>query len=354
MKRIITIATVVIAVGMIVFLLVKNKKTLDSKKVAADRSQVPVAVILRSADILPIRGDFSLPATLSAKEEANVSAASAGRIAALYIELGNTVKQGQVIGHLDVKENQIKLRSAELTIEKLQRDYERNKVLVAGNATNVNAMQDSKYDLDSKLLEAEQLRKQISDGNIVAPINGIITEKRMKTGEFASMGATIATIVDVHKLKAEVYVPENSVFKLKAGQEATITTEVYPGEIFTGTITYISPKGDDNHNYLVELSVHNNKASQLKAGVYAIVKFSQETKDKTLQIPKVSLVDGIKNPYVYVSKNGKAEERKLVLGREFGENIEVLNGLAAGDQVITSGHINITQGSVIQPIATIR
>lgn len=348
MKRILTLAIILIAALAIIVLLIRNKKILDSKKVVSDRSRVPVSVILKKAEVLSVEGTLSLPATLSAREEANVASAASGRIESLNVELGSKVTKGQVIGRLDTRENQIKLQSAELAIEKLQRDYERNQALAAGNATNANAVHDSKYDLDSKKLEADQLRKQISDGNVIAPISGTITEKKMKAGEFASVGATLLTVVDISMLKAQVYVPESSVFALSPGKKASISTEVYPGELFNGTVIYVSPKGDDNHNYLVELVVQNNKASKLKAGVYAIVKFDLGGQQKALQIPKAALVDGIKNPYVYVAKNGKAEERKIVLGREAGENMEVLSGLKVGEQVIISGQINLLNGSVIQ------
>lgn len=352
MKRIITIAAIVVVIAMIAILLIRNKKELDSKNVVSDRSQIPVSVILVPVKELPVTNELSLPATLSADEEANISAAASGRIETLNIELGSLVSQGQVIGKLDERENQIKLQSAELAIEKLQREYERNKALIAGNATNAKAVQDSKYDLDSKRLEAEQLRKQIADGNIVSPIRGIITEKKMKKGEFASTGATIATVVNINTLKAKVYVPENSVFKLKTSQKALLTTDVFPTETYVGVISYVSPKGDENHNYLLELSVQNNKTHQLKAGVYAKVKFNMGESDKALQIPKTALVDGMKNPYVYVARSGKAAERKIVLGREVGENIEVVAGLAAGEQVVNSGQINITEGSLIKSIGT--
>lgn len=352
MKRILTIAAVVIPMAIIVLLLIRNKKTLDSKNVVSDRSAVPVAVTVQTARQLPVVGDLTLPATVSANEEANISAATSGRISSLTIELGSRVTKGQVIGHLDMKENEIKLQSTELAVEKLRRDYERNKVLIAGNAVNLTAVQDSKYDLDSKILEAEQLKKQISNGSIVAPISGTITAKNMVAGEYANTGTTIATMVDIFSLKVKAYVPESSVFKLKMGQSATISTDVFPGKTFDSRITYISPKGDDSHNYLVELSVQNNKASELKAGVYALVRFAIGGSQETLQMPKMALVDGIKNPYVYVAKDNKAMERKLVLGRENGENIEVLDGLSDGDQVVTTGQINIVDGSNIKIIGS--
>jgi len=349
-KRILTILAVLLVISAITLTLLKNKKTLDENKQPVNRSQIPVTVTLDTVKMIKIDGALNLPATLSAWEEANITAEIPGRIQDLNIDLGSVINKEQVIGHIDVSENQIKLAAVELAIEKLNRDYERNKVLAAGNATNASAVTDAKYDLDSKKLEAAQMRSQIEKAGITSPISGIITEKKTVTGEFVNTGSVIAAIADTRRLKARVYVPENKVFTLKPGGKAQITTATWPGQLFEGIVNYISPKGDDNHNYLVELSVSNKKGNFLKAGLYVQVVFGTVKNEHALQIPKAALAEGVKNPYVYVAVNNTAEERKLVLGRENGEYIEVISGLNEGEQVITSGLINILAGSRIEAI----
>lgn len=352
MKRIITIGVVVLVVLAILFTLIKNKKTLDSKNVVTDRSAVPVAVTLIQVAQQAITEQINTPATLIAQEEASIVVSSSGRIVSLSFKLGSVVRKGQVIGHLDVDELKLKLQSAEVSIAKLTKDLERNKILVEGNATNAKTVQDSQFDLDSKRLEADQLRKQISNGVIQAPISGIISEKQKEAGEYVGNNEMIGKVVNTNSLKARVYVSENNVFKLKNGQRATITTEVFPTETFNGIISFISPQGDDNHNYLVELAVDNNKSSRLKAGMYAMINFNESGTSTALQIPKSALVDGIKNPYVYVADGNKAVEKKIIIGREWGNKVEVISGLQEGDQIIMSGQINIVNGSTIKAIAS--
>jgi RND family efflux transporter MFP subunit len=349
-KRIFTILIVIAIIGVIVFLLFRNKKTLDENKKPVDRSHVPVSVSLDTARVMAIQEEISLPATLAAKDEGNISAEISGRIERLNIELGTVVGKGQVVGHIDIKETQLKLEAAELSIEKLNRDYERNKILVAGNATNANAVTDAKYDLDSKKLEAAQLRSQIAKSNIVSPVSGVVTDKKMVSGEYVNAGGVIGTVVDVYNLKAKVYIPENKVMSIKAGQNALVTTESFPGEKFTGKVIFVSPKGDDNHNYLAELLIENKDGNRLKAGLYVQVLFAGKQQREALQIQKIALVEGTKNPYVYVAQNGKAVEKKIITGRENGEYIEVLSGLSNGEHVITSGLINILPGSFVQSI----
>ncbi|WP_337040978.1 efflux RND transporter periplasmic adaptor subunit [Emticicia sp. 17c] len=345
--RIITIAIIVVIAGAISFKLVANKKKIDESKKVVDRSQVAVFVTTTPVALLPINGNLTLPAILEPKEKATISTGTQGKIETLNIELGTRVSKGQTIGTIDTKVKQINLQSTELTINKAKSDYERNKDLLAGNAINETAVTDAKYNYENNQLQAAQLKQQISDAKIIAPINGVVTDKKLTAGEYANIGTVIASLVDVSQLKTVVYVNEKDVYELKIGQAASITCDVYPTKTFSGRIIYISPQGDDNHNYKVDILLANGNAA-LKAGTYVKVEFNLNKNANALQIPKRALGDGMKNPYVFVAQGNKAVLRKVVLGREIGENIEVLSGLQEGEQVITEGIINIVDGSNIQ------
>lgn len=345
--KIITIAIIVAVIGGISFQLIANKKKIDESKKVVDRSQVAIFVTTTKVSLLPISGNLTLPAVLEPKEKATLSSSTQGKIETLNIELGTRVAKGQVIGTVDTKVKQISLQSTELTINKAKTDYDRNKELLAGNAINETAVNDAKYNYENNRIQAEQLKQQIADGKIVAPISGTVTDKKLTAGEYANIGTPIASIVDVSQLKTVVYVNEKDVYELKMGQSAIITTDVYPTKTFNGRIIYISPQGDENHNYKVDILLANGNAA-LKAGTYVKVEFNLNKNANALQIPKKALGDGMKNPYVFVAEGNKAVLRKIVLGREVGENVEVLSGLNEGDQIITEGIINIVDGSNIQ------
>jgi len=347
MKKITVLAIVILVLAAIVFTLFINKKIIEAKNVVIDRSQNAVTVTIKNVELLPVTGYLSIPSVLAAKEEAVISANTQGKITELFFDIGTIVTKGQIIGRIDSKQRQLSLRATELTIEKLKQDYERFQDLLSGNAINETTVLDAKYNYENTQLQAEQIKKQIEDANIVAPISGIITSRKLLAGEFANMGMMIGTIVNPTQLKASVYVNEKDILKLKINDGAAIMSEVFPGKTFKGIITYISPKGDDNHNYQVDLLV-NNANVQLKAGTYIKAKFELTTESNVLQIPKKALVDGVKNPYVYVVKGNSVKQVKLILGREFDESIEVLQGLGIGESVVIDGQINLMEGSIIE------
>ncbi len=347
-KTIVIIASLVVVVLAIVLTLANNKRKINASKQTIDRSSVPVYVSTFHVEQLPIQGNLNVPAVLSPNEEASISASASGKIVSLHVELGSRVNKGQVIGRVDVKQKELNLKSTELNVEKLENDYERDQVLLKGNAATESAVTKTKYDYETNKIQADLIRQQIQDGNIVSPISGIITEKKLIAGEYVNTGAQIASVVDVSKLKAVVFVSESDVFKLKEGDPVNVSTEIFPGTIFKGKISFISPKGDDNHNYRVEIAVANNNSIRLKAGIYVIAEFNVGGTSTALQIPKRALVEGVKNPYVFIAAGDKSLKRKISIGREVGENIVVLSGLQPGEQVITDGQINLIDGSKIE------
>ena len=345
MKNKIIIAIIaVLLIGAMAYKLTQNKKVITENEKPVDRTNVPVSVTTFDVNYFPVSTDYALPAVLDVNKTGSINATNPGKIVSLNIELGSHVTKGQLIGKVDTKLKEIAVKSTALTIDKLETDAKRTQELIEGNAAPATSILDLNYNLESNKIQKENLQQQIADNNIYAPISGIITQKNVNAGEFINPGSPIATIMDVSVLKAIIYVSENNVYDLKLGQSAQISSAVFPNKLTKGIIKYIAPKGDENHNYRVEVEIPNDG---YKAGTYVNVKFSFKKPAEALQIPKVALVEGVKNPYVYVINGNNIAVRKLQLGEEIGQNIVVLNGLTPGEKVVTSGQINLTTSSKI-------
>lgn len=352
MKKIGVIAGVVILIALIGFKLASNKKIINEQNKTVDRSAIPIPVTVAKAELSSVSGTFGLPAVLKPVSEANITLNTSGKIRALNFDLGTRVSKGETIGSLDNNLKQISLSSAQLLEQKAEADYNRFKDLYAGKAASEVDYNNAKYNYESAKNQVEQIKQQIADGSMIAPVNGVITKKNVEQGEFVNLGATIATIVDISSLKASVMVSERDVYKLKEGMPVIITSDVFPGKEFKGSIRYISDAGDESHNYEVEVTINNNDRLPIKAGTFISVKFDVKENSSALQIPKLALVEGTKNPYVYIVNGNKPVIRKLTLGRDLGDNIEVLNGLKAGETVIISGQINLTENSIIEVVTS--
>jgi len=346
-KTTIIITLAVLAVVILIGArLVSNKKTIDEKNkpVTISNAAIPVTVVevredtvsqslLKTGNLIPFR-------------ETSLMATSQGQVLKVNFDLGSNVSQGSTLIQIDNKLNQLALQATQLNIDKLQKDVTRYNTLYAGNATTELQLNQTKFDYENAVNKAEQIRKQIQDATVKSPISGRIVKKEIEVGEFVNAGTVLATILDVSRLKVQVMVNEKDVYQLHEGQKVKVTADVLSGKMYSGQISYIAPRGNEEHSYPVEITVANS--GQLKAGTFVNVDFSQKSKEKSLQIPRISLVESIKNPYVYVVNQNIAQQRKLTIGRELGDNIEVLGGLQPGDQVVTTGQLNLTNGKSVQ------
>lgn len=334
----------VLLIGGMVYKLVQNKKEIVKNETPVDRSNVPIAVTAFDVNYLPVATDYALPAVLDINKSGIITVVQPGRIESFNVEVGTRVTKGQLVGRLDSKLREIGIKTTEVTIKKLESDIERTKDLIAGDAAPATSINELNYNLESAKIQKENLQQQIADNNIYAPISGIVVQKNANAGEFANPGTPLASIMDISVLKAIVYVSEKNIYELSVGQAVQVTSEVFPNKVIKGVIKFISPKGDENHNYRVEVEIPNNG---YKAGTYVSVKFNFKKPSEALQIPKIALVEGIKNPYVYVIDGNTVAIRKLALGEEVGQNIVVLSGLTPGEKVVTSGQINLSEKSKI-------
>ena len=160
----------------------------------------------------------------------------------------------------------------------------------------------------------------------------------------------MVTLIDISKLRVKINVSESNIYAINTGNQAIVTTEIYPGTEFSGKVTFVSAKGDESHNYPVEVELVNNKQYPLKAGTFVNVKIVVPGTDDGLFIPREALVGSTQNASVYVAENGKAALRKITVKNTNGNDLQILSGLTKGEQIITAGQINLVDGKEINVV----
>ncbi|WP_149241649.1 efflux RND transporter periplasmic adaptor subunit [Dyadobacter sp. 32] len=347
MKRKLIIVGAIALIGILIgYRLVANKSKIDAKNKLPENKEISIPVTVATVGEASTDQQLTRTGSLIPFKEADIMATTAGKVMAVKYELGSYVSKGATVVNVDSRLKTLSLQATELNINKLKKDTERYSKLLAGNAATEVQVNDTRYNYENALNQAEQIKQQIADASVQAPISGRIVKKNIEAGEFVNVGTSLGTILDVSRLKVQVNIGESDVYKLKEGQHVQVKTDIYPDKTFDGTISYIAPLGDESHNYPVEIVIQNS--GNLKAGTFVSVSFSQKTSQATLQIPRSALVESIRNPYVYVLENKTARQRKIEVGREFGDKIEVLSGLKAGETVITTGQINLSEGAAVQ------
>ena len=348
-KRIWIILVVVALIGLIAWRLAANKRKLDEKKEIP--TQVNMAIPVNTAPVIVGSGTDQLirTGTLVPWREASITSNAAGPLTSVNFTLGSFVSQGGTIAQVDNRSLQLQLDAAQLQATKLNSDLKRYQALLAGEATTEVNVADIRFNLATAQNRIAQIRKQMADNAIKAPISGQVVYKSVEPGVYVNPGMALGKIVDISTLKADVLVGEADAYKLRNGQNVRVTTDVFPGRTFNGTVVFISQQGDAAHNYQVQVKL-SNPGNALKAGTFVNVDFIQNSQKPGLQIPRTAVVESIETPYVYVIQNNRAVRRNIATGRDFGNNIEVVNGLAEGEQVVVNGQVNLRDSTEVKVV----
>jgi RND family efflux transporter MFP subunit len=345
----IVIIIVILLIAVVVYKLSANKNKINEKnsKATVTNVRIPVKIATVQNQLLEI--SIKKTGNLAPFKEVKALAMTGGTIRQLRFKLGDHVSQGQVLALTDAHLLQLELQKAESNAAKLRNDLNIYTELLQGKAATQEKVNDLRQNYLDAVNQVGQARKNLADVAIKAPTSGTISAKAVEEGVFVNAGAEIATIINLSKAKVQVNLTESEVYQVSQGQQVKITTDVYPGKVFNGTISFISPQADQTHNYPVEIMVDNASQSILRSGTFVYADFSRETKQQMLVIPREALTESVKNASVYVVTNNVARQKTIQTGVELGGNIQVLSGLSPGDQVVTSGQINLKDGS---PVST--
>jgi len=199
---------------------------------------------------------------------------------------------------------------------------------------------------------------RLSYTRITSPIDGTISERLFDTGDLAVPAKALVTVVQMDTVKVIVYVPENQIRFIAPGLQAQLTVVSYPGRGFYGTIDTVSPTlNPTTRMFSVEIKV-TNKERLLRPGMFAAVSLSVDPHPNALLVPKEAVLyreqylektatreTGVdKVSYVFVVEDGTAHMRKVSLGHESDNVVEVCDGVRAGEQVVIRGVNQLNEG----------
>ncbi len=345
-KYIIWIA-IIAATGLVAFKLISNKQEINKKSAVTESQPITIPVKTTKVATIPVNQQIVKTGNLAPFKETKVLLPSGGIVRQINFELGDKVRKGQVLAVIDSKMNQLELEKINITINKLKHDLQVYQELYEGKAATQEKLTEVQQNYDEALNQSAQLKQQISESNVIAPIDGIIAEKSLEGG-FANAGTELASIVNLSSSKVQVSLTESEAYEVELGQEVKITTNVYPDKVFSGKLTFISPQADQAHNYQAEVSLTNSDNTVLRSGTFVYADFSRDLKENILAIPRPALVENLQNTAIYLIKGDEVSLHEVKIGREINGQVEILEGLKAEDEVVTSGQINLKNGSKIR------
>jgi membrane fusion protein, multidrug efflux system len=319
-------------------------KAPDVPTITADTAKVTRRSLV---DELVVRGTV----TAVPNEDVKVSALVPGRVNAVLVAEGDTVRQGQVIAQLDRQPLEDQRRQAAATVDQAKAQIEnaglnlqRNQQLFERGIAAGKEVEDAKRDLASAQAAVDQAAAALSTAvrniertTVRAPISGQVVKRLVSVGEQVDGTAAqpIAEVANVDRVELAANVPSNQIARIKIGQPVPITSEAFPGRIFEGTVLAIAPAIDTSTNAgLVRIRAANPDHA-LKVGMFAEGSVELSRHD-ALVVPPPALVRSSEGAAVYVVNGDVAQRTEVKVGLEKADAVEILSGITEGQTVLTS------------------
>lgn len=264
-----------------------------------------------------------------------------GHVQKILFTDGSFVKQGTLLIQLDDAIYKAKLISAKAQLAYSEMDYKRKAFLGKSGAIAKQAIDAADADLKEKRANADESGVMVNKMALTAPFDGVVSKCKVNPGDYVTTGSSIVTITDTKHLHIEYNVPEKYLPLLKLGQEVKITTSTYPDQTFTGKVAYIAPTINiENRSVGIYADVPNQE-NKLAPGMFVNVLQFLGTDEHALMVPARSLVPVLDGEQVFKIVDGKAYAVPVQIGKRAGENVEITQGLAPGDVVITDGQLKV-------------
>src|ERR1700726_4276619 len=320
------------------------------------------APVEASAAVVPV----TLPGTTAAFAAANVYARATGYISRRNIDIGDHVKQGELLAELAVPELDEQISQNEATLERLkaavpqaqanstlaQATWARDKPLVRDGWATAH-----QGDIDVQTVKADEAAVSVAQANVsaqerllrvlhqnrayasvVAPFDGVITQRNVDVGALvqgnANTGTFMFEIMQKSVIRVWVYVPQDAAFGVAPGVDAIVRVPEFPDREFPGKVTRIADAPQSStRTLLTEIDIPNPD-NALPPGVYCTVELKIPRPTPSFVVPAEAIIFNRNGLQVAVVNNGKAEIRKVRGTRDMGTQVEVDTGVKPGDQVI--------------------
>lgn len=346
------------------FLLLLAACSAPEEKKASEIPAIPaeVAVISNSN-----AGSFvAASGKIEAQNSANISTRMMGYITALPVKTGQRVSQGQLLVSISNTDLQAKKAQASAAVAQAnaaysnaKKDYDRFVTLYAQKSASQKELDDmtTRYEMAKAGLEtAQQMKKEViaqfAYSNITAPFSGVVTGTFAKAGDMANPGMPLLSLEGESKLQAVVMVPESEISAIKTGLTADVTIKSLNKTIKGKVVERSTSAAQTAGQYLVKIDLENTKdilSGMFVNAVFPVEKTSKQVSANQVLIPTEALISQgqLKGIYI-VNEDNVALLRWLRLGKVYGNEVEVLAGLAANEQYVVKADGRLFNGAKIK------
>lgn len=318
-----------------------------ARQAAAEMVPVEAALVSRG----PISAFLAFNSTLETEAIVDIYPQTTGQVEALLVEEGRIVKEGDPLLKIEDRELRVDADESTANYEQLKKNFARTEDLHARKLINSQDYETQAYQLEQARLRLERAKIRLAYATVRAPFAGVVATREAQVGARVTNGTKLFSLVKLDEIVARVFVPGRYLPIVAENQPAVVTSEFLPDRTFTGWVKRVSPVIDPKSGtFKVTVGVRGEKPADLPPGLFVAVRIITDTHASAMLIPKRAVVYEGGERYVFTIVNDRAVKRKLTVGFEDPQNIEVLSGFEIGTPVIVLGQSGLKDGSLVRSV----
>jgi len=323
--------------------------------VAPDTPEAPKRTNVRVQVLVPTTLDdiFVLTGRIEAWEATDISSEATGNIEWQGVEEGQYVKKGQELLRVDTTSLQNLYDQAKARRDLAVQELERARNLREGGISSPQTLDRAIMDRDVAEADLNVAKIRLDKSVIYASMDGIVDKLYREVNEFVDIGKPLVDLVQIHKVKAIVGIPERDIVYFAVGDKVEITLDALPDRRFEGTIYRIATSADlitRTFNTEIEL---DNQDGIFKPGMTIRARMVRGTFPDAIMIPVFSVLSLENQRFAVVEESGAARVRPIEVGILQGNQVQVTEGLAPGDRLIVVGQRDLREGDLVTVTAEV-
>lgn len=302
-----------------------------------------VAVEVAPVEVLTLTDDVFAVGSLKSRQGVMLRPETSGRVAQLGFTDGQRVRRGQLMVQLDDSLQQAQLQQAQAQANIARTNLQRSRELLAQSFVSQSAVDQNVASLEVAQSQVALAQAQAARMRVLAPFDGTVGIRSVQLGDYVKDGADLVGIEDLSGLQVDFTLPERYITRVRVGQPVEMTLDAMPGRTFPGRIDALDSQVDPNGRALRVRAAVQNSDAMLKPGMFARSRVVFAVRENALVVPEEALVPlGARQLLFKVvdGPDGKKMSQRIEakIGLRQPGKVEILEGLAPGDMVVTAGH----------------
>jgi len=294
---------------------------------------------------------YSGTTTIESDEQATVVSQITGVVLEIHAEEGDFVQAGTVLAKVETDRYELELERGNAALKRLEMDYQRKKELFEKKLVSADDFERASAEFEAQKAAVGLSQLDLKYTSIRAPISGYVSERLVRVGNLVELHQPVFRINSYDPLLAVLHVPERELSVLHKGLEVTVNVDALPNREFRGMVTRISPVVDPGTGTFRVTAEINDPDQLLKPGLFGRVDILYDMRKNVPLIPRNAVITEDESSHVFlVGDDGSAVRRQVRLGYERNGLVEIVEGLSAGDRVVTAGKGSLSDGARIEVV----